>query len=101
MTAAPADAMSSPRSCFSNSRSVASRRVAAFFIFRAPVDSLRRCIVRLLLPLPHRATADRAELLAASREDQGRTATIGRYAEEQVARLLVRRLDHATGETHP
>src|SRR3990172_6098241 len=88
--------MSSPRSCFSNSRNVASRRVAAFFIFRSPVDFLRRCIVLLLLPLPHRATAVRAELLAAPREDQGRAATTRRYPEEQVARLLARRL----GRTH-
>src|SRR6266511_2243316 len=99
--AVPADAMSSPRSCSSNSRSVASRRVVAFFIFRAPVVFLRRCMVRLLLLLPHRAAADRPKLVAAAREDQGRTTTARRHAEEQVARLLVCRLDDATGKQHP
>jgi len=49
---------------------------------------LRRCIVRLLLLPPHRAAADRPKLVAAAREDQGRAATAGGHAEEQVTRLL-------------
>ncbi|MFL5248094.1 MAG: hypothetical protein ACJ79V_09730, partial [Myxococcales bacterium] len=59
---------------------------------------LRRCIVRLLLLLPHRAAADRPKPLASAREDQGRTPTARRDAEEQVTDLLVCRLDDATGE---
>src|SRR5689334_7261544 len=92
-TAVPADAISPPRSRSLNSRNVASRALRAFFMVRPRPVVLRRCIVGLLRPLPHRAAADRPKLVAATREDERGVASARGDAEEEVARLVACRLD--------
>src|SRR5260370_42158872 len=68
--AVPAALMSRPRSRCCKERSVVSRALAAFFIFRVPVLVLRRRIVGLLFVLPHGSATDRPQFLAAAGGDQ-------------------------------